>query len=125
MTVTLLGAILESALERELIGRNPARGRGRRVRERAPAPQLSGDAPGRSPPCWTPPGSWTARRREERKHIERRAILSTMILSGLRIGELCALRWRDVDLAAGWLTVGESKTDAGRRQGEDQGRAAR
>jgi integrase len=28
---------------------------------------------------------------------------------------LCKLRWRDVDLAAGWLTVGESKTDAGRR----------
>jgi integrase len=25
------------------------------------------------------------------------------------------LRWRDVDLDAGWLQVGESKTDAGRR----------
>jgi hypothetical protein len=36
MTVTLLGAILEGAVERELIPRNPARGRGRRVRERAP-----------------------------------------------------------------------------------------
>lgn len=29
--------------------------------------------------------------------------------------ELCALRWRDVDLAGGWLHVGETKTDAGRR----------
>jgi Phage integrase, N-terminal SAM-like domain len=36
MTVMLLGAILEGAVERELIPRNPARGRGRRVRERAP-----------------------------------------------------------------------------------------
>ena len=36
MTVTLLAAILEGAVERELIARNPARGRGRRVRERAP-----------------------------------------------------------------------------------------
>jgi len=37
MTVTLLAAILESAFERDLIQRNPAKGRGRRVRERAPA----------------------------------------------------------------------------------------
>jgi Phage integrase family len=36
MTVILLGAILEGAVERELISRNPARGRGRRVRERTP-----------------------------------------------------------------------------------------
>jgi hypothetical protein len=36
-------------------------------------------------------------------------------LGGLRIGELCNLRWRDVDLARGMLTVAESKTDAGER----------
>jgi integrase len=35
---------------------------------------------------------------------------------GLRIGELLTLRWRSVDLAAGWLTVAESKTDAGVRK---------
>ncbi len=34
--MTLLAAILEGAVERELIPRNPARGRKRRVRERAP-----------------------------------------------------------------------------------------
>lgn len=38
------------------------------------------------------------------------------MFAGLRIGELYALRWRDVDLATGWLHVGESKTDAGRRR---------
>jgi integrase len=43
-------------------------------------------------------------------------MLATLTFAGLRIGELCALRWRDVDLAAGWLTVGESKTDAGKRR---------
>jgi integrase len=43
-------------------------------------------------------------------------MLATLTFAGLRIGELCALRWRDVDLAAGWLHVGESKTDAGRRR---------
>lgn len=115
MTVTLLGAILESAVERELIGRNPAKGKGRRVRERAPrrsyletAAQIRAllDAAGEldraaQPAC---------------QHVERRAMLATLTFAGLRIGELCALRWRDVDLATGWLHVGESKTDAGRRR---------
>jgi integrase len=114
MTVTLLGMILEGAVERELIARNPAKGRGRRVRERAPrrsyletAAQIEAllDAAGEldreaHPAC---------------RHIERRAMLATLTFAGLRIGELCALRWRDVDLAAGWLHVGEAKTDAGRR----------
>jgi integrase len=42
-------------------------------------------------------------------------LLATMILGGLRVGELCALRWRAVDLARGRLSVEDSKTDAGRR----------
>jgi integrase len=36
-----------------------------------------------------------------------------MMLAGLRVGELCALRWCAVDLARGLLTVEEAKTDAG------------
>ena len=44
-----------------------------------------------------------------------RAMLATMILAGLRVGELLALRWRDVDLANGKLRVEEAKTDAGER----------
>jgi integrase len=50
------------------------------------------------------------------RHIKRRAMLATLMFAGLRISELLALRWRDVDLAAGWLMVSESKTDAGRRR---------
>jgi integrase len=46
----------------------------------------------------------------------RRAFLATLTLAGLRIGEGLALRWRDVDLAAGRLRVTDSKTDAGVRQ---------
>jgi integrase len=43
-------------------------------------------------------------------------MLATLTFAGLRLGELLALRWRDVDLAAGWLRVGEAKTDAGTRR---------
>src|SRR5580704_6028956 len=42
-------------------------------------------------------------------------MLAVLIFAGLRINELCALRWRDVDLTGGWLHTG-SKTDAGWRQ---------
>jgi integrase len=43
-------------------------------------------------------------------------MLATLTFAGLRIGELLRLRWRDVNLAGGWLTVRDSKTDAGRRK---------
>ena len=43
-------------------------------------------------------------------------MLATLTLAGLRIGELLELRWRDVDLIAGTITVRQSKTDAGVRR---------
>jgi len=116
MTLTLLSAILESAVERDLISRNPAQGRRRRVREHAPrrtyldtSAQVSAllSAAGELDDSRTQPAGL---------HVHRRAMLATFLFAGLRIGELCSLRWRDVDLAAGWLHVGESKTDAGRRR---------
>lgn len=48
--------------------------------------------------------------------MNRRGQLTTLIFAGLRIGEFLALRWGDVDLAGGWITVRKSKTDAGRRK---------
>ncbi len=54
--------------------------------------------------------------RRDRQHIPRKALLSTLVFAGLRIGELLDLRWRDVDLTAGRITVRASKTDAGVRQ---------
>ena len=119
MTLILLGAILASAIERKLIASNPAKGK-RRAWVRAHAPRAH-------VPGWTRPSrsSRFSRRQASstagiaaphHRHVHRRAILATLVFSGLRIGELLELRWRDVDLAAGWLTVGESKTDAGRRR---------
>jgi integrase len=113
MTVILLGAILEGAVERELIARNPAKGKGRRVRERAPSRSYLETAE-QIAALLDAAGELDREATRERRHVERRAMLATLTFGGLRIGELCALRWRDVDLAAGWLHTG-SKTDAGYR----------
>jgi integrase len=114
MTVTLLGAILDDALDSEIIeGRNPARGRkiaDRKQRRSSldTAPQITA--------LLEAAGELDAEAAKSRRHVERRAIIATLVFSGLRIGELCGLRWRDVDLASGWLTVRESKTEAGSRK---------
>jgi integrase len=43
------------------------------------------------------------------------ALAVLVLFCGVRQGEALALRWRDLDLRAGTLTVSDSKTDAGRR----------
>jgi integrase len=115
MTVTLLGSILERAVERELIPRNPARGRDRRVRERAPTRSYLDNAL-QIGALLDASAELDRTADKDKQHIERKAMIAALMFAGLRIGELCALRWRHVDLATGWLTVGESKTDAGRRR---------
>jgi integrase len=115
MTLTLLAAIMESALERELIGRNSARGRKRRVRERGAARSYL-DTAWQIEALLDGAGELDQEAREDPQHVERRVMVATLVFAGLRIGELCSLRERDVDLAGGWLTVGQSKTDAGRRR---------
>jgi integrase len=42
-------------------------------------------------------------------------MIAVLVFAGLRVGELLALRRRDIDRAGGWMYVEESKTDAGRR----------
>lgn len=115
MTVTLMAAILEVAVERELIARNPAKGRGRRVRERAPRRSHLESAQ-EVAALLDAAGELDREARADRQHVERHAMISTLTFAGLRIGELLALRWRHVDLAGGWLEIGEAKTDAGRRR---------
>jgi integrase len=44
-----------------------------------------------------------------------RALLSVLTFAGLRQGEALNLRWKDVDLARGTITVRAAKTNAGIR----------
>jgi integrase len=111
-TLTTLAAILETAVEYELIERNPARGRRRRL------------------PAVAPRRSWLDRadhiaalldgagKLDDKARVcrgQRRALLATLTIAGLRLGEAQALRWRDVDLERGTITVRTAKTDAGVR----------
>jgi integrase len=113
-TLALLAQILEDALEYEYIERNPARGRRRRLKADRPAPVWL-DSAEQIAALLDAAGELDREARADRR-VPRRAILATLTFAGLRIGELTALRWRDVDLAAGGLTVRESKTDAGARR---------
>jgi integrase len=115
MTLTLMAAILDGAVERGLIDRNPAKGKSRRVRGHEPKRSYLATAE-QIAALLAAAGDLDRGAREDRRHVERRAIIATLIFAGLRIGELCALRWRDVDLAGGWLDVADAKTDAGRRR---------
>ena len=113
-SLVLLGQILAVAEERGLLERNPLtvnpkRRKAKRDRRRPvyldsaehiaamleAAGRLDVDAESRTP--------------------GRRALVATLMFAGLRLGEACALDWRHVNLAGGWLYVRQSKTDAGVR----------
>lgn len=114
-TITRLAQVLEVAVEYEVIERNPAKGKRRRVKASKPAAVWL-DRAEHIEVLLQAAGQLDARAQRGRQHVARRAILSTLVFAGLRIGELCELRWRDVDLSAGRITVRASKTDAGVRQ---------
>jgi integrase len=112
-TLTTLAAILEVAFEYELVPRNVAKGRRRRL------------------PAKTPRRTWIDRADHivalldaasaldvtaNRHRGQRRALLATLVFAGLRISEALALTWRDVDLARGVLTVRGTKTEAAERK---------
>jgi integrase len=113
-TITRLAQILEVAVEYELISRNPAKGKRRRVKASRPAPVWL-DRAEHIASLLDAAGELDREARADRQ-VPRRAILATLVFAGLRIGELCELCWRDVDLSGGRITVRASKTDAGVRQ---------
>jgi integrase len=114
-TITRLGQILEVAVERELIGRNPAKVGGKRRRMKSSqAPRVYLDRAEQIAALLDAAGRIDAESRPD-QWLPRRAMLSTLTYAGLRISELLDLEWRDVDLAAGRLRVRASKTAAGVR----------
>jgi integrase len=113
-TITRLGQILEVAVERELIARNPARGRRRRLKQRKPVRTWL-DRAEQIEALLEAAAELDREARVDRRATSRRAVLATLALGGLRIGEALALQWRDVDLAAGRLRVRAAKTNAGVR----------
>jgi integrase len=98
-TLKRLAQILDLAEEYGYIERNPAKGRRRRLKEAKPR---------RS---WVEPEQLMALL--EGADEWHRPVLATLAGTGLRIGEACALNWRDVNLATATIVVRESKTDAG------------
>ncbi len=120
-TITRLGQILEVAVEYGLIGVNPAKGRRRRLKPQKAAPVWL-DRAEHIEALLDAAGALDHHAEAKGGHdqkgglVYRRALLSTLVFAGLRIGELTALQWRDVDLAGSRLTVRASKTDAGMRQ---------
>ncbi len=110
----LLSQILEVAVEYGMIERNPAKGRRRRLKAGRPAAVWLDSA--EQIRALLDAAGELDREAQSNRRVPRRAILSTLVFAGLRIGELIELRWRDVDLASGKITVRTSKTDAGVRR---------
>jgi integrase len=100
-TLTRLGQILDAALRYELIASNPVKTKVEKLKEAEPkrvrltGPQVQ------------------VLLQEAGEH---RTLIATAMAGGLRISELVNLRWRDLDLREGILTVAASKTAAGVRQ---------
>jgi integrase len=109
--LTTLAAILEVAVEYGYIDRNPARGRRRRLRTARPRRTYL-DQADHIAALLAAGGRLDT---EGRSYPWRRALLATLVFSGVRIGEALDLRWRDVDLAGGRLRVRGTKTDAADR----------
>ena len=117
MTVTLLGAILERAVERELIARNPAKGKDRRSANASPGGRTC-DAAGQIMALLDAAGELDAqaRRTAGTSSVERSSPRWCSRGCGSASCALCA-GVMSTSPAAG-CTSGP-KTDAGRRRGED------
>jgi integrase len=114
--LTRLAQILDQAVEYDEyeLKRNPARGKSRRLKPVKPTPVWLDSAEHIA--ALLDAAGELDRGAKSNGQIHRRATLSALVFTGLRIGELIELRWRDVDLAGGTITVRAAKTDAGMRR---------
>ena len=117
--ITLLGQILQQAVDYELIDRNPVRVGGRSARF------LKRTRPTRTflevdefHALLDAAGELEAEARADFKGLGRRAMIASLGLAGLRISELMDLKVAQVDLGRGRLKLADSKTEAGVREVE-------
>jgi integrase len=112
-TIEVLRWLLSFAVEYGWIDDNPAAGKRRRIKiEKSPAPHLESagqiaavlDAAAEldADPGWL--------------IDDRLPVVATLVFSGLRVHELAALRWGDLDFATSTIHVRQSKTPAGIRE---------
>ena len=99
-TLKVLAQVLDDGVEYGYLPTNPARGKKRR---------LNAAKPRRT---WLELEEVNALLAASGPH---KALIGAMVLAGLRVSEVCALRWSSVDLAGGTLRVEDSKTQAGER----------
>jgi integrase len=101
-TLTRLAQVLGEAVEYELIGRNPASGKRRRVNARRP------------PRTWVEPEQLPSLLDGATGTL--RPVLAVLAGCGLRVSEATALDWPDTSIPTRTLTIGRAKTDAGVRE---------
>jgi integrase len=112
-TLVLLANILDTAVEHGLLASNPARGKRRRLRAVRPTRRfLEADELSE---LLAVAGDFDRSARSDHR-IGRRPMIAVMAQSGLRVGEVCGLRWRSVDIAHQRLVIEEAKTAAGVRE---------
>jgi integrase len=113
-TITRLGQILEVALERELIARNPVRVNPRKRKLKA----------GKARPVHLDGADQIVALLDAARELDaaptsrtsgRHALIATLLFAGTRDDEIGHALVRDLDLARGRLEVGRSKTAAGMR----------
>lgn len=117
--ITLLGQVMQQALDYELIDRNPVRVGGRSARF------LKRSRPNRTflevdeyLALLDAAGELEGEARSDFKGLGRRAMVATLGLAGLRISEMVDLRVAQVDLQRGRFKLADAKTDAGVREVE-------
>jgi integrase len=112
-TLVMLANILDSAVERGGLETNPARGKRRRLK--APRPTRRVLEPDELSELLVVAGRMDRQKRRDLQ-IGRRPMIAVMAKAGLRVTELCQLRWRAVDVHHERLIIEEAKTEAGKRE---------
>ncbi|HEX3391662.1 MAG TPA: tyrosine-type recombinase/integrase [Solirubrobacteraceae bacterium] len=131
MHIDLLQQILELAVEYDLLLRNPAVGKRRRLKVTKPRPvyldsaehiavmlEAAADLDERDSRlvCVHDPRGWTYTQRRHNQTSGRKAAIAVLMLAGPRATAGGALLERDLDLANGRIAVARDKTEAGTRE---------